>query len=286
LLFQFKEDVIHPGLADRLKAIIGCYFISKKNNIPFKISFDNSLDLSDYLVPNTCDWRISNEEINHSVFGTRLLNYSSDFDFPPHTPRSTLQYHVIQYLGNNHKGIGNNPIEWSRLFNELFKPSEYLQSVLHQQKLFGKEYIAVHFRFVNNFEINEERYFTRPLSREFQIKLEQECLNYLNKLSADESKPILVFSDSPHFIELIKRNHFETLEGSLGHISYDKTKSSMLKTFVDLFMISGASKIIGVVNDVLYSSAFPVYGGLISGKECSRVHIKNVISSDNVSIYR
>ena len=61
----------HPGLADRMKAIISTYNIAKANGYDFKIFFETPFKLSEYLAPKK-DWQASLDELEYSVFDTTL----------------------------------------------------------------------------------------------------------------------------------------------------------------------------------------------------------------------
>ena len=51
LYFVFEPTAKHPGLADRLKAVISLYNIAKANGYGFKFYFETPFCLFDYLKP-------------------------------------------------------------------------------------------------------------------------------------------------------------------------------------------------------------------------------------------
>ena len=51
------------GLADRLRGIVSTYYVCKKLGYDFRINFVHPFPLIDYLVPNTYDWRVSQDEL-------------------------------------------------------------------------------------------------------------------------------------------------------------------------------------------------------------------------------
>ena len=66
----------HPGLADRMKAIIACYNEAKKNGLHFKIVFKQPFVLEDYLHPTSIDndWVADFRDLEYSFFKTRFVD--------------------------------------------------------------------------------------------------------------------------------------------------------------------------------------------------------------------
>ena len=58
LYFVFEPHRNHPGLADRLKAVISLYNLAKANGYDFKFYFKTPFALSDYLMPKY-NWEMS-----------------------------------------------------------------------------------------------------------------------------------------------------------------------------------------------------------------------------------
>ena len=73
LYFVFEPDMPHPGLADRLKAVISLYNVAKANGYGFKFYFETPFRLSDYLAPKF-DWQLSLDELEYSLIDTKLIN--------------------------------------------------------------------------------------------------------------------------------------------------------------------------------------------------------------------
>lgn len=266
LIFDPKRT--HPGLVDRLKAIIGIYYISKINGYNFKILDTDHFKLDKYLTHNKTNWSISSYSICHSTYHIRLMNYEPLQQIPLLT---SLEYHIYNYTGKNIiqcQNIPNWENIWHELFIELFKPSEYLEKSLKNNPFYNTKYIAVHIRFVNALELAEPKYSQRPLPSDEKQNLINSCITAITKLSLKSKLPVLVFSDSMQFLSISKENGFHVLDGNIGHITYNKTDNIMLKTFTDLFMISKAESVISLRGKELYESAFPIYGALIGNKHC------------------
>lgn len=72
--FVIDPNIKHPGLADRMKAMIDCYNIAKLNGYDFRIVFKTPFRLEDYLQPNAVDWVAEYTDLNYSLIGTRFFN--------------------------------------------------------------------------------------------------------------------------------------------------------------------------------------------------------------------
>lgn len=76
--FYLDPSIKHPGLADRLKAIVSCYYISKQNGYKYKIVFDTPFSLKDYLMPNAVEWYSKENEIEFSILDTKIFDYTGE----------------------------------------------------------------------------------------------------------------------------------------------------------------------------------------------------------------
>lgn len=190
-------------------------------------------------------------------------------EYNPLKPIPTLdhrikQYHIYFYTGKNIlqcNNIKNWETIWASCYNALFKPSIQLQNILNNQKFPPKSYIAVHFRFINILE-NFEAADTNKISQNDKNNLIQKCINKLYEIQASTTKPIIVFSDSTTFLQIVRQNNFNTLEGEIEHISFSKDKASYLKTFLDFYMIGLADVIYRVTSNELYETAFSMYAAI------------------------
>ena len=66
IIFMADGRLMLPGLADRFRGIISLYRISKNLNVDFKINMTIP-ELSDFLIPNTHNWKIRQNEIIYDV---------------------------------------------------------------------------------------------------------------------------------------------------------------------------------------------------------------------------
>lgn len=265
LIFYLDPSIGHPGLADRLKAIIGCYHIAQNNHMGFRIVFDFPFSLSDYLSPNEVDWRCRKEDVRFSIVNSRFFDYEGEMV----TLQSNMQYVCINYVGilpTPTSKLGNKLLnnDIPTLWNQLFKQNEYLRQAIESQGYEAKSYVAVHLRFINAFE-HFEKSTRAALSPQQQHDLLQRCREGLIRIhAAHQREKILVFSDSAYFLSKIKDLPVESLESThISHIRYTNSSDSTLKTFIDFFMISRAKAVYRVLAPEMYKTGYSELAAII-----------------------
>lgn len=96
------------------------------------------------------------------------------------------------------------------------------------------------------------------------------------KIKSDNpGKDVLVFSDSKVFLVSIQDIPVKTLgDKNIGHISFKNDKSIIMKTFLDLFAISRASKVyVAHAPEIYNNSCFALLGARIGGKDFEVVDV-------------
>lgn len=275
--FIIDSNIKHPGLADRLKAIVGSYYIAKLNNFDFKIIFDHPFKLNDYLIPNIHNWVCDKKELSYSLQNTRLIYY--DGENIPKLRKKIKQYHIYCYIGYDillRRNIPNYKELWGNLYRELFKPSLILKNELDKYSFHSDKYIAIHLRFVNALQHLEEGYFNELSSDNQKENLIQRCYSGINEImKRNPKKKILIFSDSNLFLNRIKADlPVIVLEGQIGHISFaENADYVVLKTFLDFYMISKAESVICIIAPEMYYTAFSYYASLTEGIPFEECHV-------------
>lgn len=262
----FDPKLEHPGLADRLKVICCCYYIAKINHFNFKIIFETPFALSDYLIPNKVDWKASVNDLSYSLQNSRLLAYNGGGKIPKLNPK-IKQYHIYHYIGKNIlqcNNIKNWEEIWRECYQELFKPSEYLNNLLSTQNIIPKNYIAVHLRFVNALG-NFEKGFYNKISEDQRNKLINKCLSLIDEIKNKNSKELIIFSDSSLFLGHAVQHGYKTLNGNIGHISYCQDHSIFDKVFIDFYAIGLADTVYRIKTKELYNTTFSYYASLANG---------------------
>ena len=274
--FIIDPNKTHPGLADRIKAIIHCYNIAKFNGYQFKIIFKVPFCLEEYLKPNKVNWIADYSDLGNNLLHVKLYN-ETDRQINDNILAKGFEYECFNYSGNLIPFSFNDSGEkWSDLFCELFKP-DYCVSEMLNNKLMPPPlaYVAVHFRFVNALEHFEDGYHNE-LSESKKENLIKRCKQALMTIKDNHpDKDIIVFSDSKVFIDSIKDLPVKTLgDKNIGHIRFNNNKATVLKTFFDLFMISRASKVFVIHAPEMYNnSCFALLGARISGIECDTINV-------------
>lgn len=273
--FVIAPEIKHPGLADRMKAIVNCYNIAKMNGYQFRIVFKIPFCLEDYLEANEVAWKAEASDLNYSFRGTRFfneLNFLTEDSWKDRTKLAkNKEYHCYSYVGNRQpKVFPESGYEWSSLYHELFRPSPRLQTAIDACGYQERSYVAVHLRFVNALENFEE-----VTCWDFSLRTEEEKRNLIDRCKQGLMRikeenggcRVLVFSDSKRFLDSLDDIPVEVLSHDhIGHISSATDDDATLKTFVDLYMIARAKKVYRIDAPELYAwSGFAVTGAMIGG---------------------
>lgn len=268
LFFIIDPRFKHPGLADRLKAIVSCYYIAKQNNYDFKIIFDTPFCLEHYLQPAKVKWVGNIDSLEYSKRDTRIYNYIPWHGVPK--LKREKQYHCINYVGHSIFPYvkGEKPL-WSSLYGELFKPSELLQEAIDSCGWAENSYVAIHLRFVNALGKKEDINM-KVLPEEKRKHLITKCKRAITDICSIQSVPAIVFSDSSVFLEsLLDTPAFLLNTANISHISYSQGSDdkSILKTFLDFYMMSRAREVYRITAPEMYESDFCVYAARMGNKK-------------------
>ena len=271
----------HGGLFDRLKGAISIYAISKAQKKQFSIYFVAPFRLEEYLAPNQYDWRIGDVEMIYSYPSSRPIIAYSEFRNPWRLFKD--------YQGQTHFYFGSDIIEsinqrfgtsfeWTTLFHELFRPSDYL--IQHVDKVkaeIGTQYFAVHFRFMNLLGDKVENDEDTKLSEGERKELINSCLIKIKELCFSIKIKAVVLSDSMVFLQEVKKElpAVYIVSGNARHIGTagKTTDNDNLKLFTDMYLMADAQKVYSIVGKGLYPSAFPEYSAKIGNKPFERFYI-------------
>ena len=254
LYFVFDPSIEHPGVADRLKAIIALYNTAKKNGYKFKFYYKDPFSLSDYLAPKT-DWMMEWNDLEYSILDTKIINECNWRAIKPF--KKNKQYHCYCYAGNDIPWQFNDTgYKWSDLFNELFVPSDRLEKAYQQLGIKGQKYISVHLRFVNALEQFENSFFNNHLDTEDERQaLIKKCKDGIRGIiDENPALPVFVFSDSKAFLDSLSDLPVRVLDhDSIAHVSFVQDKDAQLKTFLDLYVMSKSQAIYRIKAKELYN---------------------------------
>lgn len=255
----------HPGFADRLKVFCCIDYIAEQSGYAFKLILGDDFPLEKYLAPNEADWRGRPEMLSHSRRDVRLVAYNGGKTVLPVLKPDVCQYHIYNYIGLDilRRTQGDRWRQaWHTQFHHLFRPTDYLDSLLNQfDRYRPKQYVAIHIRFVNALDQSEDGFYNR-LDADGQNLLIGQCLDALTELQQTCRQPLLLFSDSERFLQIAASHGFDRIEGgTVGHISF--RSDAFEKTVIDFFMLSRASRIIRINSPRIYGSTFPIYASFM-----------------------
>lgn len=250
----FEPGKKHPGLADRIKAIISCYDWAKMNGYQFKVYFETPFRLCEYLKPQF-DWCCSLDEVEYSVFDTKFVE--EHFRENPIELEKDKQYHCYTYDGHHMPRVfPDSNYRFSDLFHEMFEPCDEIKKMYLEYGIKEKSYVSCHFRFVNALEKFENTFFENHLeTQEEREQLIHRCKKGLLKVIAEnKDKDVYVFSDSKVFLDNIGDIPVKVLpHDDVCHVSEGAKDASTLKSFFDIFVMSKGSKVYRFCAPELYS---------------------------------
>lgn len=277
MFFVIDPNIPHPGLADRIKAIIACYNQAKKNNLSFKIVFDIPFRLKDFLIPscpNTNDWRAEYSELEYSLCKTRFVDEERDWHLKA---QKGCQYHVYNYKGDIIPEVfSDTGYRWTDLYNELFTPSEEIKQAIEATGLKPHSYIAIHLRFVNALENYEEGHYNGLKTEEAKRDLINRCRVGIQQIMENyPNDKVLIFSDSKRFISEVSDLGVITLPSdAVSHMCFNHSHAQIIKTFLDQIMISRAKVVYMITAPEMYrSSCFSLVGARIGGIKFNAIEV-------------
>lgn len=267
------------GLADRLRGIISTYAICKEKNIPYRLLFNYPFDLTYYLIPNEYEWRIDSDDLCHEKLKCNIviLDTTEDSSYQYRKQERFLWHHIKNIDKQTHvftnAAFAYN-LDYSGLFNELFKPSERLQSAIDRQKeILGEGYISVSARFLDLLgDFNETFGYGKQLSEDEAEKLINSTIEKIIIIHDNfPDKRILVNSDSAKFIEATSIfDYTYSIPGFITHIDNKQEESNYEryeKTFLDFMMIANADKIFLLKGNLMFKSGYPYAASKIYNRE-------------------
>lgn len=273
------------GLADRLKGIIGTYYIAKMKGMPFRLYFMDPFPLADFLVPNKYDWSIGKSEICRSMpdADVIILDNTQDSGYQIRKQKKYLESRIGRGLKQTHvytNASFSYGLDYSEMFLELFRPSERLQAAIEMhKKRIGSGYISISCRFLDLLgDFNETHGSGGTLTeaeRDFLLNQIDRAMTRLHQ--DDPDKKILVNSDSTTFLERCSGYGFTyIIPGNITHIdaqqdgyAYEKYE----KTFLDFLMIANAEKVYLLKSDRMHKSGYPYAASRLYAKPFEIIEI-------------
>lgn len=269
IIFMIDGRSVHGGLSDRLRGICSIYEYCKEKHIPFYLNAIYPFKLQDYLEPNIVNWSIKPEEILYD------LHYAIPVCINDYQLSTNLHQLYLNKLTQNKKQIhiySNtqfNDFNYTKNFNELFKPSPKLQEAINNNlQRIRYPYIAMVLRFQQLLgDFKEDGYKVLPKNE--RTILINKCIDKIKYLHDTFfiKKQILVTADSITFLNKVNELDFITIiPGKIVHMDHtqDESFDVYMKSFIDMFMLSKAEKIFLLQTDAMYHSGFAKRAAMIN----------------------
>ena len=260
---MFDGRVNQGGLCDRLWGAVSTYLYCKDNGIPFKLNFVAPFQLTDYLVPASIDWEISETDLCYDSRVARplvikCLGFGRDDDMRIIGKAFKNGIRQLHVYTNAHA----TRLRFHEGFGDLFKPSAVLGDAINDViAKNGDDYVSISFRFVRLFgDFEDVNWPVLPdeKSREDMIRRGLAVIEKVKSLHP--GKKVLVTTDSSTFLSRARQlNDVFVVEGDIKHVDFSDVGSATLphlKTFLDLLLISRAKHVYLGINDMVYRSTF------------------------------
>ena len=252
------------GIADRCRAMVSLYSISKKLDVDYKIFMTSPVNLTNYLLPNQYNWMINDDEIIYDVkesvkchFIVRYFNKNKGRHLALVTIQSLLKRWNQLHISSN-MNIADN--EYGKLFNELFMPTDELKTNIEKiLSEIGCDFISVTFRFQQLLgDFIEGHFPVLPFVE--QIELINRCIEHLLEIYKENScKKLLVTSDSITFLNKVREFDFVyVIPGKIAHVAYEPGlgKEVYKKSFLDYFLLTQSKCVYQVVDGKMRIGGF------------------------------
>lgn len=253
----------HGGLSDRLRGIASVYGYCRDHGIDFKIHYTYPFSLTQYLLPNQCDWEIPDADISYSPAEAAPIVLT--LDLLPSKLHKLYLARCLQQHKEKQLHVYTNTLfddrEYSRNFHELFRPTPKLQADIDSHlSAIGGKFIGIVFRFQQLLgDFKEDGYDI--LSYAEAARLVENCLQRIGSIRQSwPSHKVLITSDSitflrkaqeryPYVCAVAKRVVHMDYTAAAGYEAYEKS-------FIDMFMLSRAEKVFMYHTGKMYRSGF------------------------------
>jgi hypothetical protein len=275
----FDASTGHGGWVDRLKGIVSVYELSQLAGRELKLCMDDSFPVLEFLQPSSFDWRTTREELRWSPlaagFHVSRDRHSSGFLKLSQSSRSQLFVDTnLDYLPLLHRELTGDQLHtlWGKRYKELFTPKADFEEAVAAYARPGS--IAVHTRFTSllgDFKDVTDRELNEPDKRQ----LLQDCLGHVRHLAAaHESKRLMVFSDSPAFLDAVSTvaPNIALIPGTPSHLDHSsQPRDSLQKTLLDFYVMLRCEQIVMLRVGPMYNSNFSRYASYVGGRPFAEI---------------
>jgi len=257
------------GLTDTIRGAISIYKACKILGLQFKINIVEPLRLTDFLLPNNYDWRITQEEFDVAIQENNFCKFVATIN----DRQEVLDEIKAKCEGSRYLVVKNNVLyatenEYGELYDGLFKPVTELHEAinLHLRQI-GGNFVSAGFRFMQLLGD-----FVEPHSQDFPVlepseqkKLIEQCLKHLEEIHKENpEKKILVTSDSISFLAAAQKLRYTyVVPGEIVHSGATQTtrvdNRVWMKYFLDYYLLKHSQKIYRVVDGLMYRSSVQLF---------------------------
>ena len=280
LYFVIDRSNCGGGLTDRLKAIVGLYYIASCNGLGFKFIHNAHFDMRDYLVPNLVPWSAELSDLPRLPWKRKRFDYMLPFDRIP-VLRPDKDYVCRRYIGKNiieMAGIPDFEAVWGKAFLDLFSPSEKVAAELAKIKM-PERYSIINARFINSLGWTENATYNAPLPVGERERLIEAVLDKAEACAGEATSPVIVYSDSLPFLEAAAARGFNICDpGGVGNLMNEGISDRvLLMNFVNFFHMSKAETIYSILHvdgfpsNCLYKTQYPRYASFVGGGKFIRI---------------
>ena len=294
IVLMFDENYSSGGLMDKIKGIISGKYIADQLGLDFYVYIKNrNFPIHNFLKSNQNIFRDENYEMvyNSKSKPIILYNYSPTKKTILDKFKSKKQYHLycnMNFIPNFNFGIDQfqqNRI-WSKYFNEMFSFSSSIVKLDQLSHIQKNNKIAIHLRFMNSLgDFKDIRNIELP--NDEKEKLVQNCLQKITNTIKEniEIEKVLIFSDSAHFLNLVKPHFANTEFEQKIFINSENIKHSALnfddkvfeKTILDFYQMSTCCKIFQIHYKNMHKSDFSKYASIVSNSEYYLIESENIL---------
>ena len=259
------------GLVDRLRGSVSIYQLCQQTGRPFKLHFTHPFPLTDYLLPNTYDWRLGEGELSFNQTATLICDTQTRTSWEQRYQRRKLTKRLKATRQCQLHCYTNSPLcyehQFSTSWNELFRPSPRLETSLKAlRRDIGGGYITVSARFCNLLADFKEEVFNEPLEPGDRRLLVDQCLEQTRQIALRHPDcRLVVCADSPTFLrQASDKLGAYVIPGTVTHIGNDATHDYNYyeKTFLDFFTVAGAGHAYLLLGPRMLQSGFPYAAAL------------------------
>ncbi|GAP72482.1 hypothetical protein SAMD00024442_33_4 [Candidatus Symbiothrix dinenymphae] len=269
------------GLCDRLKGIVSLFHYCLLNAVAFKINHISPFELSDYLLPNEYDWKLSPaDKITHHLCEAKYISLIADPSarrLVRLNTRRQIHAKANRDIVDELNAAYQTHYTWGELFKKLFKPTDELRDLIRNcRSKIGGEYCGAVFRFQNLLgDFVEYKYSELP--DEAKTALIAQCRQSILDLQQTVAhKRILVTADSALFLQSVAdMDHVFAFPSKIVHLDTAKGEAHevYLKSFLDFYLLSEGVKVYSIGTAQMYKSEFPLYAAKLNNVPFERILI-------------